>query len=255
MGFTKIMIRQFSHNDFIYLVTQLKKKEYSFEKFEKAENILKTGRPFVLMRHDVDMDLDSALEMARIEHQYGITATYFFLMRTEHYNLFSKKGTQIILEILALGHDLGLHFDCANYPNVSDENFAAYCSQEAAMLEKWFSTKVKTISFHRPNEKVLKGSPLLSSPRQHTYMDLFVNKITYFSDSMGDWRYGVPIESKQFVSSQPLQILIHPIWWNKESLAAYKALQKLVDRKQYLLEYSLAKNCKVYRVDRFKNVK
>ena len=39
------------------------------------------------LRHDVDLSLEAALEMARIEHELGVRATYFLMTESGFYNL------------------------------------------------------------------------------------------------------------------------------------------------------------------------
>ncbi|MFC2016750.1 non-hydrolyzing UDP-N-acetylglucosamine 2-epimerase, partial [Chloroflexota bacterium] len=147
----------FTYADYEKIINQLKNKGYKFAAFTAAEELLETKKPFVLMRHDIDMDLESALDLARIEAKLGIKATYFFLVRTEHYNIFSEHGSKIVSEILKFGHNLGLHFDCASYHDLSVRDMIKECSKEAGILENWFGRKVSIISYHRPDAKVLSG--------------------------------------------------------------------------------------------------
>ena len=242
------------NGDFTYLeyksmVKELKENDYIFAEFNETEKLLSENRPFVLMRHDVDMDIGLALEMARIESELRIQSTFFFLLSTDHYNVFSKEGSSAVNKILGLGHHLGLHFDCASYPkDLNEEELARACSQEADILERWFSKQIKIVSFHRPNDIVLKGDPSISSPRKHTYMPLYTESIKYVSDSTGKWRYGFPTKIEEFKNKAPLHILTHPIWWNKEPLSEQKALQNFLEKKGSELKDSLATNCKVFKV-------
>ena len=77
----------------------------------------------VLLRHDVDLSLDAALQMARLEQRLGAVATYFLMTESVFYNLDSPVGERALKELRALGHRVGLH---AVYPNfVRDERFDA----------------------------------------------------------------------------------------------------------------------------------
>ncbi|MGH3144624.1 MAG: hypothetical protein ACRDTR_02370, partial [Rubrobacter sp.] len=164
------------------------------------------------------------------------------------YNVFSKDGSDIVSQILDLGHHLGLHFDCAAYPaSLAVEDLARACSHEVGMLEHWFGKPVSTVSYHRPDARVLAGDPAISAPLPHTYMDLFRNRIRYVSDSAGRWGSGSPTTSDEFGSGLPLHVLVHPIWWTEQPVSAYETLLQLVDQKTELLERSIAQNCKVFR--------
>lgn len=238
----------FTYINYKNMINKLKNNNYTFASFKDAKKLLQKNKPFVLMRHDVDMSLKDALEIAKIEAKLDIKSTYFFLLRTIHYNIFSEEDSSIVSKILNFGHDLGLHLDVGSYPSLSAGDMAIACNKEAEILENWFGKKVSIISFHRPDKKVLQGSPELSKPKDHTYMSLYNKKIKYFSDSKGKWKFGNPLDSREFKQKKPLHILTHPIWWNKHSLSAYETLLKLVQKKNDELEKSIAKNCEVYNV-------
>jgi|GEM_PF-2330940 len=63
----------------------------------------------VALRHDVDHDIDLALEMAHHEHARGIRATYFLLHTHAYWNdpRFGIKCAQL----QAYGHEVGLHLN------------------------------------------------------------------------------------------------------------------------------------------------
>lgn len=243
---------KFTYDDYSAMVRCFLSADYSFATFLEAQALLQKGNPFVVLRHDIDVSLEKALELAEVEASLGVVATYFFMVRTDHYNIFSEQGTKIISSILKHGHALGLHFDCAAYTDVNVDVLAAACGREAAMMENWFGKPVAIVSFHRPDERVLSGNPSLSVPRYHTYMDFYTKQMSYFSDSTGRWRYGEPHRSVPFADRRPIHILTHPFWWNVSSKSAYDTLLKLVDHKQEMLEHSLAQNCTVYRVGHLK---
>ena len=206
------------------------------------------GQPLVLMRHDIDFDLTKARTMAEVEYAEGIQATYFFLLRTGHYNLFSKAGSDEIDRILQRGHHLGLHFDCAAYSSAAtDEELAAACRKEAGTLASWFNTEVEIVSYHRPNPQVLTGNPRISAPRPHAYMARFMKDMKYCSDSRGEWRYGDPISQPEFQARKPMQILIHPLWWADTFSDASQTLAIWRDGHAESIEDSMEANCAIYR--------
>ncbi len=59
----------------------------------------------ISFRHDVDRKPEKSLKMAQLEHEYGVKATYYFRMKPESYN------EKIIREIIALGHEIGYHYE------------------------------------------------------------------------------------------------------------------------------------------------
>lgn len=239
---------EFTYENYLNMARKLRGRGYSFAFFAEAEKLLAEKKMFVLMRHDVDLDLDRAAALAAIESEEGIAATYFFLVRTEHYNIYSRRGTEAVKRILGGGHALGLHFDCAAYPkNASVEDLSRACSVEASMLADWFGSKVSVVSYHRPGPLVLTGNPALSAPLPHTYMPMFTKDIAYFSDSRGAWTRGAPSESPEFEQGKPLHILAHPVWWNARPARPLDSLHNLCEKKADDFERSLATNCTIFR--------
>lgn len=238
----------FTYPGYVALLHALKARVYAFAGFAAAPDLLASGRRFVLLRHDVDFDLEKALQMAELEAQHDVTATYFLMVRSDHYNLFSGEGSQRVSRILELGHRCGLHFDPAAYPGSPGvEALAAACRREVQMLQDWFGGPIDIVSFHRPSELVLSGHPALSAPLPHTYLPLFVRDIQYFSDSRGEWRFGHPCQGAAFAAGRPLHLLVHPIWWGDHPAAPVQLLDDFLRRRALVLEASVARNCSIYR--------
>jgi hypothetical protein len=66
-------------------------------------------RNLIALRHDVDYDLDLALELAYHEHQAGFAASYFLLHTAPYW-----QDSRLILKCLQLqdfGHEVGLHLN------------------------------------------------------------------------------------------------------------------------------------------------
>lgn len=231
------------------LLETLQGRGYAFESFSGGKRLLNNGRQFVLMRHDVDFDLDSALRMAQAEAEAGVKSTYFFLVRTDHYNVFSKRASRIVRQILELGHFLGLHFDCAAYEGIDEPSrWADAVRKEAQLVQEWFGTPVSAVSFHRPGPLALQGDPALTDPFLHTYMNLFQKEMCYRSDSGGEWKWGQPADSPAFKDGGPLHLLVHPDWWQTTPRSSFNTLLAYRDRRFEDFDRSLAENCKVFRV-------
>ncbi len=89
---------------FIYLDTF--NKTSSLSEFNSKAN---TNTNIVCLRHDIDHDLDIALEFAYHEHRLGYRASYFIL-HDHRYNsdpLFLEK----LLQIQDYGHEIGIHLN------------------------------------------------------------------------------------------------------------------------------------------------
>lgn len=244
----KVSASRLTYPNYGRMLRQFQKRDYRFSGFCDHQTIGPNER-VVLMRHDVDLDLEKASRMAQLEAEIGVRATYFLMVRTAHYNVFSSEGSRQVERILRLGHDLGLHFDCAAYPlDMTTEQMADACAREADMLARWFNKGVEIVSYHRPNKLVMSGDPRISAPRRHTYMDVYAKRIRYLSDSRGGWRDGFPTETSTFEQGKPMQILVHPIWWNEQATSPYETLLQYTQESHNALERSVARNNSVYRV-------
>ncbi|MBI3958113.1 MAG: hypothetical protein HY328_04830 [Chloroflexi bacterium] len=237
----------FTHAGYRHLLSRLLEAGYTPAAFADGERLLEKEDRFVLLRHDIDFDLSAALTMARMEAEMGVFSTWFVLLRTEHYNLFSAEGSALIKEILGMGHRLGLHFDCAVYPGAPLEELNAGCGREARVLEDWFGVDAPVVSIHRPPAFVIGNAESLTAPRLHTYLPLFTRRIHYLAESRGMWRYGEPLESAAFLAGKPLHLLIHPIWWGERAATPVQTLYDFIDRRHRHLEASVAANSTVYR--------
>jgi len=66
---------------------------------------------FILMRHDVDRMPGHALETARIEHELGIRATYYFRSTRSVFR------PDIMRQISDMGHEVGYHYETLSEAN------------------------------------------------------------------------------------------------------------------------------------------
>ena len=116
-------MESFSYTVFERLIGSFRDGGYHLLDFPAAFRAASSpaGSPILLLRHDIDFDLEKAVELARVENRLDLRATYFVLVRTAFYNVFSADSTQRIRELLALGHRLGLHFDHGQYPETESE--------------------------------------------------------------------------------------------------------------------------------------
>lgn len=179
----------------------------------------------VYLRHDLDICLEEALDMAALEANLGIYATYFVLINSPVYNPLSADSLEILNELASKGHWIGLHLDPILLPINDAEEMESHISK---LIEFYGSVipLVPVVSFHRPSPNVLgRDFGAFAS----TYSPRFFKKIKYISDSRGVWREGCPCQALSQGIYPSLQILVHPIWWRSTET------ESLSDRLHHLL--------------------
>jgi hypothetical protein len=144
----------------------------------------------LLLRHDVDLSLEAAVELAELEAELGAAATYFVMTESVFYNLGSRVGEQALTRLRELGHRVGLH---AVYPR--------------AELDGRFDP---VVAWHNPEPEFMSapmaGAANAMEPR-------FFAPKRYRSDSNQRWRSGCPHEALARGEFEWLQLLTHPEIW------------------------------------------
>ena len=168
----------------------------------------------VILRNDIDNDIGKALELAKHEKKLGVKSTYFVLVTSDFYNVFSLKNQRLLQEISDCGHDIGLHFDEVRYPDISTpEDAKRYIMEEAKLLSGAIGKKVDTVSMHRPSKMMLE-TDLHIPDMINSYGKVYFKEFKYVSDSRRRWREPVT-DIIQSGSYERLHILTHAIWYNE----------------------------------------
>jgi|SaaInlStandDraft_3_1057020.scaffolds.fasta_scaffold22016_1 hypothetical protein len=208
--------------------------------------LAKLDRQHLILRHDIDMSLDAALAIGAIEMELGVSSTYFVLLGSEMYNIFSPSSKYILESLMKMGHKIGLHFDASQYEN----NFSSLdkaAQQECTLLENLIESSIKIISFHRPSQRFL-GLDSKLAGRIHTYQPYFFKDMGYCSDSRGAWYHGNPLQNNSVKNKSALQLLTHPIWWQDNGgKNVQDALDDFCWNRIDILRNELANNCQTYK--------
>ncbi len=171
--------------------------------------------PVCLLRHDIDTDLASAIELARIEAKLSIRSTYFLMLRSPLYNLLGRANHRMIQEILSLGHWIGLHYDAAFYPD-SRRSMEEWILWEAHILGDLFNSPIGAVSFHQPAEDILTNRVTIRG-LVNTYDREYLRGFQYVSDSNKIWKKEPPNEIFRKKLYDRLHLLLHPMWWTGSS--------------------------------------
>ena len=140
----------------------------------------------IILRHDVDRAISRALDMAELEHEYGIISTYYFRHTEDVFR------PNIMRKIADMGHEIGFHYEVMDKAKGDAEKAIEIFEQE---LEEMRSvSEVTTVCMH--------GNPLASWSNRdlwekydlknfgiigEPYLSLDYNKILYLTDTGRTW--------------------------------------------------------------------
>lgn len=200
------------------------KRSYSFEPFGTGSR-----EPHVLWRHDVDISVHRALRLAAIEAEEGVRSTYFFLLRSEYYNLLENRVLARAREILELGHWLGLHFDPSTFDPHSPTEFERGLIRERDFLSDLLERPIEAFSFHNPTIHDFDYRMDRVAGMLNTYGRGIDARYTYVSDSNGIWRHSRLIEVLEAAEEPRLHVLTHPEWWQARAMSPRERLARAID--------------------------
>jgi len=162
--------------------------------------------PCLILRHDIDLSLESALKMAEIESDMGVRSTYFVLLSSGIYNSFDGKNVEMIRQISGLGHEIGLHYDVNQYERYGGDNDQSL-EMELKALGLISGKRVRSISSHAPR----RPSSFLNISNCISADDPRLREV-YVHDSQRLWA----IKSLTILlndSPRRVQLAIHPCLW------------------------------------------
>ena len=203
------VVMKFTYDAYSEMLDLLHKNNYRVCDYRNNE--LDTRK--VILRHDVDLSLSKAREFAAFEKECGVRSTYFIMLSSSFYNVFTQNALKDI-DAIAQNHDIGLHFDETVYQYLSEEDFKEKVQREADILSAITGVDIQSVSMHRPSPETLKKNycfPKLIN----SYSSEFFKQYKYVSDSRMMWRENLEeiIKSGEYSA---LHILTHPIWYEEK---------------------------------------
>lgn len=227
---------EFTYDGYLRLIDLLKEKNYYFCDYLNCDKYDKT----VIFRHDIDNSLNKALEIAKIEHENNITSTFFVLLSTNFYNVFSRESNEILKEIMELGHQIGLHFDEKRYEISSVKELEYWVERESGILRNAIDEEINVVSMHRPSKWILEND-IQFKGIINSYSKKFLSDFKYLSDSRMHWRENVLeiIESEKY---DKLHILTHSFWYSDKNETIDEKLVKFIDEAKMERYFSLKDN-------------
>lgn len=222
---------EFTYDAYRGLIRELKMHQYNISDYHHYDNVEKP----CILRHDIDQSPQRALSLAKVEKELGVTSTYFVLVTSDFYNVFSEENRKTFGEIANMGHTIGLHFDEMAYSDdtfIKDEKelrarLIERIMTEAKLLSMAIDINVDTVSMHRPSKFCLE-SDLQIPGMINSYGKKFFNEFKYLSDSRHHWREDVLGHICAEAYDQ-LHILTHAFWYHEKDIDLQNALVSYLD--------------------------
>lgn len=217
---------RFTYDSYKNMLTTLKDNGYVFSDYISW----KEEKCPVILRHDVDYDLCSAVKLAQVEHDMGIASTYFVLLSSDFYNVHSARSYSYINTIKGYGHSIGLHFDEKRYGEEygNSDRIEKRIIEEIDILSNAINDRIYSVSMHRPSKSTLEANIEIDGII-NSYSDIFFKEFKYISDSRRRWREPIDeiIVGKEY---SKLHILTHPFWYNKDEIDIRSSICGFVNR-------------------------
>lgn len=179
------------------MVVALRQADYEFLTMEQyCEQKACLPDKFVVLRHDVDLRAPYSARIARIEHEEGAKASYYFRVIDE------SNQPDVVRAIAALGHEIGYHYEDLSITHGDRQKAIAH-------FEKWLHYwrqfyPVRTICMHGAPTSRYDGRALWEQYDYRDYgiigepyFDVDFSRVFYLTDTGRCWDgYKVSVRDK-----------------------------------------------------------
>jgi len=208
---SRFVLSRLSRQLYIDFLAKAKAGGFSFVRFR---DFLSGAPPlpsrYIALRHDIDFAPNHSLEMAELEHEAGVTSTFFVLVDGHFYDPLRSNVIRQLRRIHALGHEIGLHFAVSSSVHDSIGEEVAFRME---ILSAIAGTTVCSFSQHDPVNAGF--ASVVLPPGHHACVDVSQvirdNDLLYVSDSAMMWRrYTFETALNE---NRNLCLLAHPHSW------------------------------------------
>lgn len=162
------------------------------------------SRNGILLRHDVDYSVEKAYSMALIEKMCGVKSAFHVMVSARTYNVFAEENRRMLEKIVAIGFDIGLHFDPSIYPK---ERLREAVDAEAKALQFVTGKPIDCISTHNPHAygEVVRFDGYKTMGRAGIFL----------ADSSRTFRGVDPYEFVKQADNAVVQLVLHPCYYGE----------------------------------------
>ena len=174
-------------------------KFLTFEQYCELKNLDQTSslpEKLIILRHDVDLKAGNSLQIAKIEHELGVQASYYFRVVPQ------SNKPEIIRAIADLGHEIGYHYEDMAMANGNVNQAMSHFQNQLAYFRQFYP--VRTICMHGAPTSKWDGRDLWKCSDYRTldvigepYFDVDFSQVFYLTDTGRCWDgYKVSVRDK-----------------------------------------------------------
>lgn len=203
-------MKDFTLRKYRELLISLLEAGYKFVTFRQyCEQNVSCSQRWIILRHDVDLRASNSLQVAKIEHELGIEATYYFRVVKE------SNQPEIIRAILDLGHEIGYHYEDLSICKGDLDQAYIHFQKWLRYFRQFYP--VQTICMHGAPTSRWDGKDLWKKYNYRDlsligepYFDVDFSQVFYLTDTGRCWDgYKVSVRDK---------IPVHQDRWNEQGL-------------------------------------
>ena len=173
---------------------------------------------YILLRHDVDLKAANSLATARIEHELGVKASYYFRVVPQ------SNQPDMIRAIADLGHEIGYHYEDMSIMQGDVDKAYTHFQEQLAYFRQFYP--VQTICMHGAPTSKWDGKDLWKHYNYRDlgiigepYFDIDFSQMFYLTDTGRCWDgYKVSVRDK---------IPVYQDEWNAQGLV-YHSTQDII---------------------------
>lgn len=172
-------------------------------------------RPFILLRHDIDLSLERALPLIRLERSLGLVSTIFVRVHAQGYNPFDLNNYALLRQYSDWGCEIALHYEPV-FMQRTREDPLHVLQRAKAVLEAVLDKPVYGLVSHAP-----RLAPFIERLQTDEIRALgflydanearFTSESLYLSDANRRWKKGCPC--RHLGNNPRITLVVHPYWW------------------------------------------
>ena len=219
----------FSIERYAWLLKELKKTGRRFT------NILRPQKPGILLRSDIDYDLELAVTMADCNSRHDVQAVFYVLISSPFYSIFEKKSIEALRRLIDMGQHVGLHYEHSGI-SLNKERFL----REFEALQLVVPESKPVVAWHNPSGDL----PSLNAAAAQlgftsAYDAAFFGQGKYVSDSNCARDAKHMLDAVALSKEELVQVLCHPLIWALGGDDMLEVLHKYKKHKTESFEISM----------------